>query len=171
MSKSTRQDWGISVGGTAVHLECNLCFIGQLQSSCKEKCVCPVKKTQKTSVPTEKTGTAGLAGEGSMLHCTEGWEGGWQLWTSESCSVRISAPSLQQARCRMKGGIAWVSTLQGKQEILLRIYAVPAKSLPHLKQKQPAFSLSWLCSCWQRAALQSRPVPALYGEIQHQEMG
>lgn len=129
------------------------------------------KKTTKNQCTHREDRNRWSCRRGKHAALQRGWEGGWQLWTSESCSVRISAPSLQQARCRMKGGIAWVSTLQGKQEILLRIYAVPAKSLPHLKQKQPAFSLSWLCSCWQRAALQSRPVPALYGEIQHQEMG
>lgn len=68
LSKLTRQDERISVGGTAVHLECNLCFFGQ--SSCREKCVCPAKKNPGVSA--EKIGIAHLAGERSMLHCMEG---------------------------------------------------------------------------------------------------
>lgn len=60
---------------------------------------------QKKKNP-EKIGIARLAGEESMLHCTEGLEACLQMWTSESCCVRICVPSLQQARCRMKEGIA-----------------------------------------------------------------
>lgn len=91
LNTSNSQDQGVSVGGTAIHLECNL---GGFFDKYNILAVWNVFILQKVVLFVEKVTIACFAGEGRMLRGMEGlcFYVCLQVWTIESECMRIYAP-------------------------------------------------------------------------------